>query len=354
MYTGGRVTDREAGNTAQRLLRPRVRYVSETTPNALLGLNEAQERVVQELGATSKQRPVFPDGLAAGLRARLATGLRPVAANLNDGDNLFISKFLLSQVLGCEARHIHELQREFAWSVPVARGTVAHKAIELSVHWRTLPIANELVDQAIATLTNDGSPIADYLLHLPEAERAQLRSEAANSTQAFLDGFPPLGAKPQWRPAVEVRGRYEFLDSKLVLSGKVDLSLGGPTGDRSGRVFIDLKTGRRSRTHVDDLRFYALIETVRYGTPPRALASYYLDESRLSVELCPRICFGAPPTESLPASSGTRRCSAAQTHPSSARVLPVAGAQFRVNVIPARPGWPPSTQTNSRSSPSAE
>ena len=284
VYMDDRIADREVGNTGQRLLRPRVRYVSETTPNALLGLNEAQERVVQELGATGEQRPVFPDGLAVGLRERLTTGLQSVAANLDDSDNLFISKFLLSQVLGCEARHIHELQREFAWSVPVARGTVAHKAIELSVHWRTLPIANELVDQAIATLTNDGSPIADYLLHLPEAERAQLRSEAANSTQAFLDGFPPLGAKPQWRPAVEVRGRYEFLDSKLVLSGKVDLSLGGPTGDRSGRVFIDLKTGRRSRTHVDDLRFYALIETVRYGTPPRALASYYLDESRLSVE----------------------------------------------------------------------
>ena len=259
--------------------------MSEATPNALLGLNEAQERVVRELGATGEQRPVFPDGLAAGLRERLTTGLQGVAANLEAGDNLFISKFLLSQVLGCEARHLHELQREFAWNVPVARGTVAHKAIELSVHWRTVPIANELVDQAIATLTNDGSPIADYLLHLPEAERAQLRSDAANATQAFLDGFPPLRSKPQWRPAVEVRGRYEFLNSKLVLSGKVDLSLGGPTGDRSGRVFIDLKTGRRSRTHVDDLRYYALIETVRYGTPPRALASYYLDESRLSVEI---------------------------------------------------------------------
>lgn len=259
--------------------------MSEVTPNPVLGLNEAQERVVQELGATGEQRPVFPDGLAAGLRERLTTGLQGVADNLEAGDNLYISKFLLSQVLSCEARHLHELQQEFAWSVPVARGTVAHKAVELSVHWRTVPIANELVDQSIATLTNDGSPIADYLLHLPEAERAQLRSDAANSTQAFLDGFPPLRSKPQWRPAVEVRGRYEFLNSKLVLSGKVDLSLGGPTGDRSGRVFIDLKTGRRSQNHVHDLRYYALIETVRYGTPPRALASYYLDESRLSVEM---------------------------------------------------------------------
>jgi len=258
--------------------------VSEVTPTAVLALNEAQARVVQELGATAQHRPVFPDGLAAGLRERLTDGLRPVADNIEAGDNVFINKFLLSQVMSCEARHLHEVQREFAWSVPVARGTVAHKAVELSVHWRTLPIANELVDQALATLSNDGSAISDYLTHLPEADRAQLRSDAANATQAFLDGFPPLRSKPQWRPAVEVRGRYEIHNGKLIMQGKIDLSLGGPSGDRSGRVFIDLKTGRRSRTHIDDLRYYALIETVRFGTPPRALASYYLDESRLSVE----------------------------------------------------------------------
>jgi len=247
-------------------------------------LNEAQERVLKELGATTAERPVFPEGLAAGLRERLVTGLEPVAAGLEDSDSVYVSKFLLSQVLGCEGRHLHEFQREFEWSVPVARGTVAHKAIELSVHWRTIPIANELVDHAIGSLTNDGSPIAGYLLELPEAEHAQLRSDAANATQAFLDGFPPLRAKPQWRPAVEVRTRYECHQGKIILSGKVDLSLGGPTGDRSGRVFVDLKTGRRSRTHTDDLRYYALLETVRFGTPPRALASFYLDESRLTVE----------------------------------------------------------------------
>ena len=278
------ILNTQVGNAAQRLLRPRVRYVSDGTPNGHLSLNEAQDRVVRELGATSEQRPVFPDGLAAGLRERLTTALAPAAASIENGESVYVSKFLLSQVLGCETRHLHELQQDFAWSVPVARGTVAHKAIELSVHWRTIPIANELVDQAIASLTNDGSPIADYLLHLPEAEHAQLRSDAANATQAFLDGFPPLRNKPQWRPAVEVRGRWECHDGKIILSGKVDLSLGGPSGDRSGRVFIDLKTGRRSRNHVDDLRYYALVETIRFGTPPRALASYYLDESRLSVE----------------------------------------------------------------------
>ena len=247
-------------------------------------LNEAQQRVVDELGATAADRPTFPDGLSLGLREQLRTELEPLLPHLDADETLFVSKFLLSQALGCEVRHVHELNRPFAWSVPVARGTVAHKAIELSVHWRTMPIANELVDEALGSLSNDGSPISDYLRLLPEVERAQLRSEAANATQAFLDGFPPLRTKAQWRPAVEVRGRHELFDGRIVFSGKIDLSLGGPDGDRSGRVFIDLKTGRRSHNHRDDLRYYALIETMRYGTPPRMLATYYLDESRLVAE----------------------------------------------------------------------
>lgn len=262
----------------------RARDAGSLAPAAMAQLNESQQRVVAELGATGSHRPVFPEGLAAGLRQHLADSLRGLAAGMGADETIFVNKFLLSQVLGCETRHLHELQTDFAWSVAVARGTVAHKAIELSVHWRTVPLATELVDSAIARLTNDGSAISDYLLHLPEAEHAELRSDAANATQAFLDGFPPLRSRPQWRPAVEVRGRYEFLEGKFILSGKVDLSLGGPTGDRSGRVIVDLKTGGRSRAHVDDLRYYALIETLRFGTPPRALASYYLDESRLSVE----------------------------------------------------------------------
>src|SRR5690606_18420552 len=36
--------------------------------------------------------------------------------------------------------------------------------------------------------------------------------------------------------------------------------------------------------HLDDLRFYALVETLRLGTPPLRLATYYLDQGRLLPE----------------------------------------------------------------------
>ena len=45
--------------------------------------------------------------------------------------------------------------------------------------------------------------------------------------------------------------------------------LGRPTGDESSKVIIDLKTGRSSPRHRDDLRFYALVETLARELPPR-------------------------------------------------------------------------------------
>ena len=57
-----------------------------------------------------------------------------------------------------------------------------------------------------------------------------------------------------------------------------------PTGSTAGKVIIDLKTGAFSPSHLDDLRFYALVETLRLGTPPRLLASYYLDSGRAHPE----------------------------------------------------------------------
>jgi hypothetical protein len=65
---------------------------------------------------------------------------------------------------------------------------------------------------------------------------------------------------------------------------KVDLQLGQPEGMTAGKVLVDFKTGRFSPTHLEDLRFYALIETLRIGTPPRLIASYYLDQGRFVPE----------------------------------------------------------------------
>jgi RecB family exonuclease len=80
---------------------------------------------------------------------------------------------------------------------------------------------------------------------------------------------------------VESRLRLSLADGRIELSGKVDLALGQakPTtnGAEARTMIIDLKTGGPGVHHAADLRFYALLETVRVGVPPFRLASFYLD-----------------------------------------------------------------------------
>jgi hypothetical protein len=209
--------------------------------------------------------------------------LAPVADRLPDGETLWVSKHLLSTVHGCEGLFLAQEAEEFAWTPQTARGTVAHKAIELSVSWRGDPAAGELVDEAIARLIASNDRIGDYLGGLGEGERAELHGEATERVNMFLECFPRLEAR--WRPVAESRLRADLNDDRVVLSGKVDLTVGRADGVRAGKVLIDLKTGGFAPSHRDDLRFYALIETLRLGVPPRLLASYYLDGGRLQQEV---------------------------------------------------------------------
>jgi hypothetical protein len=245
--------------------------------------NPAQQEVLAALGARPHERPQFDPRLRDELRGQLEARLEPVAARVPDGEVLWVSKHLLATVHGCEGLFLAREAEDFAWTPQTARGTVSHKAIELSISWRGDPSAGELVEEAIARLIASGDRIADYLGGLAEGERAELHGESVERVAMFLECFPKLQAR--WRPVAESRLRADLNDDRIVLSGKVDLTVGRGEGTRAGKVLIDLKTGGYSPTHRDDLRFYALVETLRLGVPPRLLASYYLDGGRLQDEV---------------------------------------------------------------------
>src|SRR5690348_12269981 len=78
------------------------------------------------------------------------------------------------------------------------------------------------------------------------------------------------------------------------LSAKVDLMLGAASGMEARALVIDLKTGDPYRNHLDDLRFYALLHTLRLGVPPFRVASYYLDSATFHPEdITEDVLFGA-------------------------------------------------------------
>jgi hypothetical protein len=246
----------------------------------LASMNAAQRDVVDQLGAKRGGRPQFDAELRHELLHLLESRLGPILSDLEPDTTFFVSKRKLSMAHGCEARYLSK--DEFTWSVPVARGIVAHKAIETSIHWRRELTPLVLVDESMARLEEGTDEFARWLQGCREIERAELRSEANEQLTKFFECWPRLS--PRWRPVMESRVRYDLFNERVTLQGKVDLQLGQPEGTTAGKVLVDFKTGRFSSMHLEDLRFYALIETLRIGTPPRRVASYYLDQGRFVPE----------------------------------------------------------------------
>lgn len=244
-------------------------------------LNPAQRRVLAELRGEGEERPSFDPGLGGHLRQRLENEISKMAAGLDKP--LWASKAALSRVLSCESYHIGEEQAGFSWSTSTARGSVIHKAVQLSVGWKGPRNALELIDASIESLTRDNnSDLAWFLSECSAGELAELRAEASELVCKFLEQWPPL--VPAWKPRSESRLRVELCDSKVILSGKTDLTLGTAKENTAGRLIVDFKTGRQSPHHIEDLRFYALLDTLIIGIPPFRLAGYYLDEAKFHPE----------------------------------------------------------------------
>ena len=244
------------------------------------GLNAAQEELLAQLRADPADRPTFDPGLRARLRLELEAALDPYVDRLPEVP-LFVGKHRLAGVHGCEVQFLAD-DEGFAWSPPVARGAVAHKAIELSMNLRGAADPLDLVDEALDRLVEGDAGLAEWLRTCDEYDRAELRSLANDQVAKFLECWPPL--KSAWRPVAESRVNADLCDDRIRLAGKVDLTVGRTEGSVAGKVIIDLKTGMFSPHHRDDLRFYALVETLRLGTPPRKLATHYLDTGRVQPE----------------------------------------------------------------------
>lgn len=250
------------------------------------GLTPRQRDTLARLGAKRSERPTFAADLGADLRSMLEDELAGPASALPDGATLFVNKHALATVHTCEARwHAEDQDPTFSVSPPVVRGVVAHKAIEMGINRRPdtpLPDPADLVDRAMASLERSEQWMSDWLRTCDDDERAEVRGGAVARVTAYEEVWPPL--KREWRPATEVKVRSDLAGGRVTLSGRVDLAIGRAEGRTAGKVIVDFKTGGPAMAHREDLRFYALVETLRLGVPPRAVATSYLESGDLHVE----------------------------------------------------------------------
>lgn len=244
-------------------------------------LTPTQQRVLDEVMGLGQPRPSFDAGLGLSLRDELETALADVADRLGD-QQLSVSKRALAEVHACERHHLSH-DGAFSWSVATAAGTVTHKAIELSATMRPAAEPDALVDHALERLGADldWGPGA-WLAEAGPVERAELRGAVLDRVLKFLDEFPPL--KLSWRPRLESALSTGLCADRIWLRGRVDLALGRPRGTTAGVLIVDFKTGRPSPSGADDLRFYALLETLRTGVPPFRVAAWHLDSGQCHAE----------------------------------------------------------------------
>lgn len=241
-----------------------------------------QLRVLDDLMARGRPRPRFAPALATELRTELEGRIAQFletecAAPPTSADPLWVSKGVLSQVHACETHHLDEADQPFAWNAGNARGTVAHRALELTLSSRAAAAPLDLVDRALDSLGADDvrGVLRPWLSEATPVELADLRAGANDAVSKFMECWPPL--KASWTPRTETRIGADLCDARVVLRGKVDLVLGQARGDEARGLVVDLKTGRAYSSHLDDLRYYALVQTLRVGVPPFRVASYYLD-----------------------------------------------------------------------------
>lgn len=243
----------------------------------------AQERVIATIGKdpAPSAHPI-PTDLADEIRSDLEAALAPFHDVLPDGksyeNRFFMNKQAVTDVHSCEAYFV-DGRGEFEWNLANSRGTIVHKAIEVSINTRGTVNPTDLVEESISRLSNDDNKsIADFLVTLDEFDRAELVGDCSSLLTRFLEGFP--GIKRQWYPQVESALTLNLAKGRIRVSGKVDLALGRPPD----KVIIDLKTGSAFGAHRDDLRLYALIDLLTIGHPPRKVASFYIDSAEIHPE----------------------------------------------------------------------
>jgi hypothetical protein len=240
-------------------------------------LTPAQERTLALL-RRSADPVVFSGDFVAGLRAEAEAAMAGFHERLGDA-TLFVTKHTLAGVHGCEVQHL--IPDEFAWTPARAKGQVAHRAIQLMLNWRGEPTPRDLVDDALARLADEERDFGRWVAALSPGDEADLRGQAVERVNKFVETFPPLDKRSN--PATESAAQWP-LDAPILLRARVDLVMGRPEGREARKLIIDLKTGRVSARHRDDLRFYALVETLVRDVPPRKLATFYLDAAQPFVE----------------------------------------------------------------------
>jgi hypothetical protein len=249
-------------------------------------LTDPQRRVWDRL-IGGGERPTFAPDLAQRLRDRIEGDVR----ELELPEPLWLGKEKLNDASRCDGLFAAKILGEappFEHTGRTAVGVLLHKAIEVEVGGREALDPHSIALIATERLVAKEERFVEFWRDRSDPERDEVLMEVVRRLTLFQATFPPLRElRRDLSPVPELAAKAELLGGDLVLSGKIDLVLGVPDRVRPNlatRLAIDLKTGGAYPEHAEDMRFYALVMTLRFGVPPYRAASLFLESGEWQAE----------------------------------------------------------------------
>jgi PD-(D/E)XK nuclease superfamily protein len=249
-------------------------------------LTEPQRRTMERLIAAPEEA-LFPPNVGARMRGRIEAALDGVLL----AEPLWLGKEKLTDHGRCEGKFLSQITGEgppFEHNAKSATGLLMHKAVEVEVGAREPLDPDTCLLRAVERLCDREERFAEFWRDADPAVRDEVAMGAIRRLTLFQASFPPLRElRAALGPVPELPAKAELLGGMLVLTGRIDLVLGLPDRDhptKATRVAIDLKTGGAYPEYPEDMRFYALLMTLRFGVPPFRAASLFLDSGEWQAE----------------------------------------------------------------------
>ena len=236
--------------------------------------------VLRVLRGDPTRRPTPDVALIAAARAHLEAAAAAWAEAVPQGVVVRVTKEAVAGVRRCELRHLDGLGRRLEPGQPVpavVRGRLVDAVFRQVA--TTGGVGDDPLADAVAACAAEGEPVEADLTALSEDERQQVRAEVVAATATLVASWPTLpvgaGLRTQERLLVALAG------GRVVLSGRPDLAIGRPTRHRAGVLVCEAKSGCFRAAHLEDLRFYALFEALRWGVAPFRGVVWSLGDGRL-------------------------------------------------------------------------
>ena len=214
---------------------------------------------------------VADDGVAGTLRAALDDAARRAGTvgGWTADDPLRLSKGPVTWLLRCPRRALA------GGDTAPGDDMVAGLAVDAAAKLATLaPRHPVTVEAVVGYLAASGDPtVGDHLADLGAAA-GPLLADIEARVQRLVAAWPAID--PAWWPRVEEPVRARLAGGSVVVSGRLDLLLGGPPADRPA-VVVEVKGGRWYDGMRADGHLYALLVTLRDGRPPASIVTVVAD-----------------------------------------------------------------------------